>query len=162
MLICLDLHALYLIPCFPMLCASFCSRLMLGLHVYMLIRCCWLCLVWIYVFTCLFPCYMFRSLSSHACMLGFAFFHAFMLAFTCLDIHLHAYMHISMPICPDLCPYMPMCLDLYSLCALCHFPCACVLHVMFMCLDLGYVCHAMFYCSHFVPLLHFLVFWPNG
>ena len=36
MRICLDLHALGFMPCFPMSCASFCSMLMLGLHVHML------------------------------------------------------------------------------------------------------------------------------
>ena len=38
------------------------------------------------------------------------------------------------------------------------FPHACTLHAMFMCLDLGYVCHAMCYCSPFVALSFFLVF----
>ena len=105
------------------------------------------------VFTCLhafFYAYMPISMSPHACMLGFSFFHAFMRAFTCLDVHLHAYMHISMPICPDLCFHMLMRLDLCFLCALCYLPCACALHAMFVCLDLGYVCHAMCYCSPFV------------
>ena len=37
MLICLDLHVLCYKPCFPMLCSSFCSRLMLGLHAHMLV-----------------------------------------------------------------------------------------------------------------------------
>ena len=111
---------------------------------------------------CLFPWYMVRSMSSHACMLGFVFFHAFMLAFTCLDVHLHAYMNISMLICVDQCAYMPMCSNLCSLHALCHLPYACVPHAMFMCLDLGYVCHAMCYCSPFVALSFFLVFWPIG
>jgi len=34
---------------------------------------------------------------------------------------------------------------------------------MFVCLDLGYVCHAMCYCSPFVPFVassFFLEFWP--
>ena len=66
MLICLDLHVLCYKPCFPMLCSSFCSRLMLELYAHMLVQCCWLCLAWIYVSMCLFPCYMVRSLSSHA------------------------------------------------------------------------------------------------
>jgi len=34
-----------------------------------------LCLACIYVSMCLFPCYMVGSLSSHAYMLGFMFFH---------------------------------------------------------------------------------------
>ena len=33
---------------------------------------------------------------------------------------------------------------------------------MFVCLDLGYVCHAMCYCSPFIALSLFIVFWPNG
>ena len=43
---------------------------------------------------------------SHVCMLGFVFFHAFVLTSTCLDVLLHAYMHISMLICVDRCVYM--------------------------------------------------------
>ena len=31
---------------------------------------------------------------------------------------------------------------------------------MFVCLDLGNVCHAMCYCSPFVTLSFFLAFWP--
>ena len=65
-----------------------------------------------------------------------------------------------MPICLDLRFHMLVCLDLWSLHALCFFPCACALHAMFVCLDLGYVCHAMCYCSPFVALSFFLVFWP--
>ena len=49
---------------------------------------------------CLYPC------QSHACMLGFAFSHAFMFISTCLDVYPHAYMHISMLICVDRCVYM--------------------------------------------------------
>ena len=89
---------------------------------------------------CVYAClqvYMVGSLSSHAYMLGFVFFHAFMLTSTCLD----------------LCFHMPTCLDLCSLHAICYFPCACALHAMFMCLDLGYACHAMCYCSPFVPFV---------
>ena len=95
------------------------------------------------------------------------------LVFTCLYawIHvlprlyarlLHVYMHVSMPICLDLCLHMPMCLDLCSLHALCHRLCACALYAMFVCLDLGRVCHAMCYCSPFVALSFFLVLRPNG
>ena len=36
MLICLDLHALCFMACFPMLCFFFCSMFMLGLHAHML------------------------------------------------------------------------------------------------------------------------------
>ena len=100
MLICLDLHALCYMPLFPMLCSSFCSRMMLGLHAYMLVWCYWLWYAWIYVSMCLFPWYMVRSLSSHACMLGFVFFQAFILTSICLDLY----------------PYMLICLDLHALC----------------------------------------------
>ena len=67
-----------------------------------------------------------------------------------------------MLICLDLCSHMSMCLDLCSLYALCYIPCACVLHAMFVCLGLGYICHAMCYCSPFIALSFFLVFWPIG
>ena len=106
-------------------------------------------------FMCLFPCYMGRSLSSHAYMLGFMFFHV------CAKF-LYVYMHIFMPICLDLCFHMLVYSDLCSLHALCYLPCACALHAMFVCLDLSYVCHAMCYCSPFVTLSFFIVFWPIG
>ena len=38
-------------------------------------------------FMCLFPCFIVRSLSSHAYMLGFMFFHVYVLSFyivTCM------------------------------------------------------------------------------
>ena len=63
-----------------------------------------------------------------------------------------------MPICLDLCFHMLVHLDLCSLHALCYLPCACEPHAMFVCLELGYVCHAMCYCSPFVALSFFLVF----
>ena len=53
-------------------------------------------------------------------------------------------------------------LYLCSLHALCYIPYACALHAMFVCLVLGYVCHAMCHCSPFVALSFFIVFWPNG
>ena len=67
-----------------------------------------------------------------------------------------------MPICLDLCFQMLVCLDLCSLHALCHHPRACALHSMFVCLDLGFVCHAMCYCSPLLLLSLFLVFWSIG
>ena len=58
-------------------------------------------------FMCLFPCYMVKSMFSHSYMLGFVFFHAFMLTSTCfLDVHSYADMHVSMPRCLDLCFHM--------------------------------------------------------
>ena len=95
------------------------------------------------MFVYVFPCYMVRSLSSHAYMLDIKFF-----AMPCLD--LHVYMHVSMPIYLDLCFHMLVCLDLSSLHALYYLLCACALHAVFVCLDLGYVCHVMCYCSPFV------------
>ena len=71
-------------------------------------------------------------------------------------------MRVSMPICLDLCFHMLVCLNLCSLHVLCCLPCAYVLHAMFVCIDLGCVCHAMCYCSPFVALSFFLVFWPIG
>ena len=48
-----------------------------------LIPCLWLCFAWIYVLICLLPCFMLRSASVHAYMLGFMFFHVYQLALTC-------------------------------------------------------------------------------
>ena len=56
---------------------------------------------------------------------------------------LHVYKYVSMPICLDLCFHMPMCLDLCSLHGLYDLPCVLALQAMFVCLDLGYVCHTM-------------------
>ena len=58
------------------------------------------------MFVCMFYAPIPMSMPSPACMLGFMFFHAFMLKSTCLDVHLHAYMHISKLICVDQCVYM--------------------------------------------------------
>jgi len=93
---------------------------------------------------------MSRSMLSHARMLGFVFFHAFMLTSTCLDVHSHAYMHIPMLICVDQCVYM-----LRSMFSTCFMP-------SFMCLGLDLFCHAICYCSPFVPFITFscvLVYW---
>ena len=86
MLICLDLHALcympcFPMPCFPMLCSSFCSRMMLGYMLTCLYDVIGYTIAWIYVSMCLFLCYMVRSLSSHACMLGSMFLHVYVLGF---------------------------------------------------------------------------------
>ena len=91
----LDLHVLCFMPCFPMLCSSFCSRLMLGLHAHMLVWCCWLCLAGIYGFMCLFPCYMSISMFSHAYVLGSVFFTCFMPSSRCL--------HASRIVCDAMC-----------------------------------------------------------
>ena len=55
-----------------------------------------------------------------------------------------------------------MYLDLCSLHALYYLPCVRALYAMFVCLDLGYVCHTMCYCSpffHFVLLSCVLDYW---
>ena len=114
-----------------------------------------LCLACIYVSMFLFPCYMVRSESSHAYMLGFMFFHVYVQSF-------YVFMYVSMPICLDLGFHMPMCLDLCSLHVLSYLSCAFALHSMFVCLDLGYVFHAMCYCSPFTALSFFHVFWSIG
>ena len=104
------------------------------------------------MFVCMIYAPMPMSMPSHACMLGFVFFRAFKLTSTCSDIHSHAYMHISMLICVDQCVYMLR--SMFSTC-LCHHLCACMLHAMFMCLDLDLVCHAMCYHSPFVLFIAF-------
>ena len=90
------LEVLCFMPCFPTLCSSFCSILMLGLHAYMLtclydvVGC---ALFGSMCFMCLFPCYMVRSMSSHNYMLGFMFFHVYVLGFyvfTCMFLCLYA------------------------------------------------------------------------
>ena len=86
--------------------------------------------------------------------------YAYIRVFTCLYawIHvlprlcakfLHVYMYGPMLICLDLCFHMLVCLDLRSLHAFCYIPCDCALY-------------AMCYCSPFVALSFFLVFWPIG
>ena len=97
-----------------------------------LISCLWLCPAQIYMFVCMFYDPMPMFMPSHACMLGFVFFHASILTSTCLDVH------------------KPTCV----------VPCTCTLHAMFVCLGLGLVCHAMCFCSPFVALSFILVFWP--
>ena len=144
-------------PCFfYMFCSPFCSMLMLGLRAYMLD-----------IMSMAISC-----LNLHVCM-HFLCSYAYIRVFTCLYawIHvlprlcakfLHVYRYAPMLICLDLCFHMLVRLDLRSLHAFCYIPYACALHAMFVCLDLGYVCHAMCYCSPFVALSFFLVFWPIG
>ena len=156
MFICLDLHAQRFMPYFSMFCSFFCSMLMLGLHVHMLD-------IMSMVMSCLDLHVCMHVQCSYGQILVFTCLYAWIHVLPCLCAKfLHVYMYVSIPICLDLCFHMSMCLDLCSLHVLCYIPCACVLHVMFVCLDLGYVCHAMCYCSPFVTLSFFLVFWPNG
>ena len=84
-------------PCFSMFYASFSSKLMLGLHVHMFVWCYWLCFARIYVFIRFLPCFMFRSTSVYAYMLGFMFFHVYVLSFymsTCMCLCLYVYVYV--------------------------------------------------------------------
>ena len=84
----------------------------------------------------------------------FTYLYAWIHVLPCLCARLvHVDVYVSMPTCLDLCFHMLMCLDLCSLHALYYLSCACVLHATFVCLDLGYVCHAMCYCSPFVAFV---------
>ena len=82
MLICLDPHALCYMPCFPM------PFFLFLLYVDVRVTCSHACMIFFgYAllramhFMCLYPCYMVRSLSSHAYMLGFMFFYIYVLSF---------------------------------------------------------------------------------
>ena len=108
----------------------------------------------------IFPmCYLARSTCFYACshvylsfLQALCFRPCFPMLCLCARL-IHVDMYISMPTCLDLCFHMLECLDLYLLHALYYLPCACALHAMFVCLDLGYVCHAMCYCSPFVAFV---------
>ena len=63
--------------------SSFRFILMLGLCAHMLDIILWLCFARIYVFVCFSPYFMLRSTSVHTYVLGFMFFHVYVLAFTC-------------------------------------------------------------------------------
>ena len=143
-------------PCFFYVLFLFCSMLMLGLHAHMLD-------IMSMVMPCLDLYVCIHVLRSYAYIRVFTCLYAWIHAFPCLCAKfLYVYMHVSMPICLYLCFHMLVCLDLCSLHVSCYFPCAYALYAMFACLDLGYVCHAMCYCSPFVALSFFLVFWPIG
>ena len=153
---CLGFYAM-----FPLFRSSLCFMLMLGLCAYMLdimsmvmlcsnlcvctlfvtfyaqIRICTCLYAWIHVLPC--PCTSFH-MPTH------------MLPCLCLDLCLCAQIYV----------FKCLCAQIYALLALCHLPCACVLHAMFVCLDQGYVCLALCYCSPFVALPFFLAFWPIG
>ena len=133
------------IVCHAFLCfvPLFCFVQMLGLCAHMLVMLCLdLCAY------ALSPCFMLISTSVHVHMLGSMSYHVYVLSFhmfTCMFPCLYDQIQVST-----------------CLLALCHLPCACVLRAMFVCLDLGYVCHAMCYCSPFVALSFFscvLAYW---
>ena len=96
---------------------------------------------------CFLPCFVLRFASVHAYCLD-----SRSSMFMCLDLCFHMFA------CLNLGFHMLVCLGLFSLLALC----VCALHAMIVCLDIGYVCHAMCYCSPFVALSFFLVFLLNG
>ena len=117
---------------------------------------------------CLFPCYMVRSLSSHVCMHVLCSY-AYVYAFTCL------YAWICVLPCVYVCIFLLGCISTCLLCIsmlICVDRCVYMLRLMFstcfmsssMCLgasrhvyvlSLDLVCHAMCYCSHFVPFIAF-------
>ena len=136
--ICLDLHALCFMPCFPMVCSSFCSMLMLG-----------------YMLTCLHDVVSYALLGS---MCWYVYFHAIWLdpcfhMLICLDSCSSMLMKQACT-CWCVCFYAYLSWSMFSH-ALYYLPCACAIHAMFVYLDLGYVCHAMCYCSSFVPSIAF-------
>ena len=152
---CLHVFFLVLIYMFYALCHALDAQIFsfpcVDVWVYMLtclILCLQPCLAQIYMFVCVSYAPMPMYMPSHACMLGFVFFHV-------LCLHPHAQMYFYMPTCIFPCLYVQIgvftCLDRCSLYALCHHLCACVLHALFMCLGLDLVCYAMCYYSPFVP-----------
>ena len=129
---------------------------MLGLHAHMLD-------IMSMVMSCLDLHVCMHVLWSYPWIRVFTCLYAWIHVLPCLCAKfLHVYMYVAMPICLDLCFHMPMCVDLRYVHAFYYIPSACALHAMFVCLDLGYVCHAMCYCSPFVTLSFFLVFLPSG
>ena len=139
-------------PCFSMFCSSFCSMLMVGLHAHMID-------IMSIDMSCLDLHVCMHILCSYAYIRVFTCLYAWIHVLPCLCAKfLYVYMHVSVPICLYLCFHMLVWLDLYSLHVSCYFPCACALYAMFACLDLGYVCHVMCYCSPFVVLSSFLCF----
>ena len=83
--------------------------------------------------------YVFISM-LYGKILVFTCLYAWIHVLTCLCARLlHAYMLISMLICVDRCVYM-----LRSMFSICFMPSS-------MCLGLDLVCHAMCYCSIFIP-----------
>ena len=105
-------------------------------------------LAWIYESMYLFAC-------LYAYMLGFMSFHVYVLnfyMFACMFLCLYGNIYASKSFCVQI-------YALYMFHVIFHvlvrsMPCSC--------LDLGYVWHAMSYCSPFVTLSFFLVFWPIG
>ena len=124
-----------------------------------LIPCLWLCFAWIYVLICFLPCFMLRSAYVHAYMLGFMFFHVYLLALTCStciampmprSIYFQAVacsdLGFHMLICLDLCSYMLVCLDLCTTCFMPSSMCLCApCHVCVLRPRLCLSCHVLLY-----------------
>ena len=124
----------------------------LDLHPYMLI-----CLdLYVFMpyamFSCLdlsFPCivvqvYMLTCLISHF-WLCLALIYMFTRMFLCLNVQIYVFTCLRAQVFFSICSMLFPMLDQY----------ACMLLAMFMCLGLGFVCHAMCYCSSFVPFITF-------
>ena len=117
-----------------------------------LISCLWLCLAQIYMFVSMSYAPMPMSMPSHACILGFVFFHVFMLTPTCLHAYLHAYMHRSV--------YLHAYIDaFYLLYAISHVL-ACFTSCLCAQAQTLFVMPCAIVALLFI-LSHFLVFWPN-
>ena len=105
---------------------------------------------------------------AHARSTFFTCLHAQIQVFALLYVQIYIFTRLHARIQVFTCLYVQiyvftcLCAQIYALLALCHLPCACALHAMFVCLGLDLVCHAMFYCSPFVALSFFLVFWLIG
>ena len=91
----------------------FCSMLMLGLlaHMFNIMSMVMPCL---HLHVCMHVLCSHASMPSHACMLGFAFSHAFMFRSTWSDVYPYAYMRISMLACVD--PRVYMLRSMFSTC----------------------------------------------
>ena len=101
----------------------------LDLHVCMHILCSY-AFTCLYAWICVLPCF-------------YAYIHMLRCTFTCLHAYLHAYMCRSV--------YLHALINVfYVLYAISH-----VLYALFMCLGLDLFCHAMCYCSPFVPFIAF-------
>ena len=99
-------------PCFLCFVPLFALCLCYGYVLTCLIQCLWLCFARIYVFVFFSPRFVLRSVSVHAYMFGFTFFHVYVLRFSMLMHVLRMPMSRSMFMCLDLRFHMFACLDL--------------------------------------------------
>ena len=106
--------------------------------------------------TCLFPCYMVRSLSSHAYMLGIMFFHVYVLSFymfTCIFLCLHVQIYVLICLCAWI-YVLHMLYDIFHMLVR-SMPCLCAQAQAMFVMSCAIV-------SPFVALSFFIVFQPNG